>query len=181
RMLGMPRGGRTPPAGGLRACGGFCRAVAESDAPCADELRAACDASGRCIRSPAMATRYLVTAALPYSNGRLHVGHIAGAYLPADTYVRYRRARGDDVRFVCGSDDNAVAALVAARKEGTTVEELTARYNARQAADFAGLGIEFDVYGGTHQPGFVELHNRISQAFFRTIHDKGFFTKKRTR
>ncbi len=122
--------------------------------------------------------RYLITAGLPYSNGRLHVGHIAGAYLPADTWVRYRRACGDDVRFVCGSDDNGVTALIAARKEGKTPEELTAYYNASQARDFAGLGIEFDVYGGTHQPDFVEQHNRICQEFFLTIHEKGYFTKK---
>jgi methionyl-tRNA synthetase len=124
--------------------------------------------------------RFLVTSALPYSNGRLHVGHVAGAYLPADTYVRYLRARGEEVRFICGSDDNGVAALIAARKEGKTVEELTAYYNARQAADFAGLGIHFDVYGGTHQPGFVDLHNRISQDFFKAIHDKGYFVKRKT-
>jgi methionyl-tRNA synthetase len=125
-------------------------------------------------------TRYLVTAALPYSNGRLHVGHIAGAYLPADTYVRYRRMRGDDVRFVCGSDDNGVAALMTARKEGRTVQELTAHYNARQQADFRGLGIEFDIYGGTHQPAFTATHEKVSQGFFRTIHEKGFFRKKKT-
>ena len=124
--------------------------------------------------------RFLVTSALPYSNGRLHVGHVAGAYLPADTYVRYLRARGDDVRFICGSDDNGVAALITARKENMTVEDLTAKYNARQATDFEGLGIHFDVYGGTHQPAFVELHNRISQDFFKTIYDKGFFVKKTT-
>jgi len=122
--------------------------------------------------------RYLVTSGLPYSNGRLHVGHVAGAYLPADTYVRYRRARGDEVRFVCGSDDNGVASLISARNEGRSVEELTADYNARQAADFKGLGIEFDVYGGTHQPGFVELHERLSQELFRKIHDQGYFVKK---
>lgn len=124
--------------------------------------------------------RFLVTAGLPYSNGRLHVGHVAGAYLPADTFVRYARACGDDVRFICGSDDNGVAALISARKEGTTVEELTARYNARQAADFAGLGIRFDIYGGTHQPGFADLHTKLSQEFFRTIHAKGFFSKRTT-
>ncbi len=124
--------------------------------------------------------RFLVTSALPYSNGRLHVGHIAGAYLPADTYVRYLRARGEDVRFICGSDDNGVASLISARKEGRTVQELTAHYNARQAADFVGLGIRFDIYGGTHQPEFVDLHNRISQDFFRVIHEKGFFTKSKT-
>lgn len=124
--------------------------------------------------------RFLITSALPYSNGRLHVGHVAGAYLPADTYVRFRRARGDDVRFICGSDDNGVAALISARKEGKPVEQLTAEYNARQAADFAGLGIEFDIYGGTHQPRCVELHTRISQGFFKAIHDKGLLVKKRS-
>jgi len=124
--------------------------------------------------------RFLVTAGLPYSNGRLHVGHIAGAYLPADIFVRYRRSRGDEVRFICGSDDNGVAIEVAARKEGTTPAALSAKYNARQLADFEGLGIHFDIYGGTHQPGFVDLHNRLSQEFFRTIHDNGHFVKKET-
>ncbi len=124
--------------------------------------------------------RFLVTSGLPYSNGRLHVGHVAGAYLPADTWVRYLRARGDEVLFVCGSDDNGVAALISARKEGRTVEELTAHYNARQAADFEGLGIRFDVFGGTHQPGFVERHEQLSQEWFRSIHDKGYFVKRTT-
>ncbi len=129
-----------------------------------------------------MATRrFLVTAALPYSNGRLHVGHIVGAYLPADTYVRYLRQRGDDVRFICGSDDNGVAITITAAKEGLTPQEVCTRYNRRQKADFDGLGIRFDVYGGTHQPEFVELHNRISQGFFLAIHKKGLFTKKTTR
>ncbi|MCH7527325.1 MAG: class I tRNA ligase family protein, partial [Planctomycetes bacterium] len=107
--------------------------------------------------------RFLVTAALPYSNGRLHVGHIAGAYLPADIYVRYLRATGADVRFICGSDDNGVAAIKTAREQGRTVEELTAHFNESQRKSFAGLGIEFDIYGGTHQPEFVELHEKISQ------------------
>ncbi len=124
--------------------------------------------------------RFIVTSALPYSNGRLHVGHIAGAYLPADTYVRYLRARGDEVRYICGSDDNGVASLISARQEGRTVQELTAHYNARQRADFEGLGIRFDIWGGTHQPGFVERHVEISQAFFRTIHEKGYFVKRAT-
>ena len=124
--------------------------------------------------------RFLVTSALPYSNGRLHVGHVAGAYLPADTYVRYLRARGDEVRYVCGSDDNGVASLISARKEGSSPQELTTHYNARQKADFDGLGIEFDIWGGTHQSGFVERHEQVSQEFFRTIHDKGYFVKKTT-
>ncbi|MBI5762338.1 MAG: methionine--tRNA ligase [Planctomycetes bacterium] len=127
-----------------------------------------------------MNRKYIVTAALPYSNGRLHVGHIAGAYLPADIFVRYLRSNGDDVRFICGSDDNGVAIEISSRKENTTPAELSARYNARQAADFAGLGIRFDIYGGTHQPAFVETHNRISQDFFKTIHANGHFVKRTT-
>ena len=126
------------------------------------------------------ARRFLVTGALPYSNNRLHVGHVAGAYLPSDIYVRYLRATGAAVRYICGSDDNGVAALKSAREEGVSVEALTARYHAAQKTAFEGLGIRFDVYGGTHQPGFVELHERLSQQFFLTIHRKGLFTKRTT-
>ncbi len=122
--------------------------------------------------------RFLVTAALPYSNGRLHVGHVAGAYLPADIFVRYLRSRGDDVRFICGSDDNGVAIEISAAKEGTTPAELSGKYNARQKIDFDGLGIEFDIYGGTHQPDFVDYHNRLCQEFFKANFDNGHFVKK---
>ncbi|MCA9727853.1 MAG: class I tRNA ligase family protein, partial [Candidatus Eisenbacteria bacterium] len=122
--------------------------------------------------------RFLVTSGLPYSNGRLHVGHLAGAYLPADIFVRYLRSRGDEVRFVCGSDDNGVASLVSARKEGRPVAELVADYRESQMRDFQRMGIGFDIYGGTHAPDFVATHNRISQEFFRTIHDHGYFVKR---
>jgi methionyl-tRNA synthetase len=128
-----------------------------------------------------MPSRYLVTAGLPYSNGRLHVGHVAGAYLPADTYVRYLRATGRDVRFICGSDDNGVAIEIAAVKSGRTPQEIASHYHARQRADFAGLNIQFDVYGGTHQPGFVQMHERFSQEFFSRIHAQGHFRKLQTR
>lgn len=122
--------------------------------------------------------RYLVTAGLPYSNGRLHVGHIAGAYLPADTYVRYLRASGRDVCFVCGSDDNGVSIEIKALREGKTPQEVSSFYHAKQKAAFAGLRIDFDVYGGTHQPGYVEIHERLSQQFFLRMHEKGYFTKR---
>jgi len=128
-----------------------------------------------------MSRRFLVTGALPYSNGRLHVGHVAGAYLPADTYVRYLRARGDEVRFICGSDDNGVAIPITAAKEGRTPEEVCGDYSGRQAQAFEGLGIHFDIFGGTHHPDFFELHTKFSQSFFKEIHDKGLFTKKRTK
>ena len=128
-----------------------------------------------------MTSRFLVTSGLPYSNGRLHVGHIAGAYLPADTYVRYLRACGREVLFICGSDDNGVAIEISARKEGKTPAEISGYFNARQKADFAARRIEFDVYGGTHQPGFSATHERFSQEFFKRIYDKGYFTKKHTK
>lgn len=98
--------------------------------------------------------------------------------MPADTYVRYLRSTGADVRFICGSDDNGVAALKTAKEQGRSVEELTASYNAAQARDFAGLRIEFDIYGGTHQPEYVRVHERFSQDFFLKINAKGLFTKK---
>jgi methionyl-tRNA synthetase len=128
-----------------------------------------------------MPSRYLVTSGLPYSNGRLHVGHIAGAYLPADIYVRYLRACGQDVRFICGSDDNGVTIEISAMQAGSTPQEVSTHFHQRQKQDFAGLGIEFDVYGGTHQPDYREIHDRLSQEFFKRIYDKGFFTKRRTK
>ncbi|QDU62089.1 Methionine--tRNA ligase [Planctomycetes bacterium Pan216] len=127
-----------------------------------------------------MTRRFLITGALPYSNGRLHVGHIAGAYLPADIYVRYLRSRGDDVLFVCGSDDNGVAITLSAQKEGLTPPEIVAKYNASQQRAFEGLGIDFDVFGGTHTPDYVERHTELSQEFFKSIYDKGYFTKRTT-
>lgn len=128
-----------------------------------------------------MAKRHLVTAGLPYSNGRLHVGHVAGAYLPADTYVRYLRAKGEDVRFICGSDDNGVAIEISAAKTGSTPQEICTHFHELQKRCFAGLGIEFDIYGGTHQPEFVKLHERFSQDFFKRIFEKGYFTKRSTK
>ncbi len=128
-----------------------------------------------------MAKRFLVTVGLPYSNNRLHVGHIAGAYLPADTYVRYLRACGRDVCFVCGSDDNGVAIEISAMQAGKTPQEISTFYHETQKADFAGLGIEFDIYGGTHQPEFRDIHEKLSQEFFLRIYEKGYFTKKTTR
>ena len=83
-----------------------------------------------------MAERYLVTAALPYSNGRLHVGHMAGAYIPADIYVRYLRLRGKDVRFICGSDDNGGAIEMSALKEGVSPGEIVAKYHSSQEDSF---------------------------------------------
>jgi methionyl-tRNA synthetase len=121
------------------------------------------------------ARRFTVTAALPYSNGRLHVGHIAGAYLPADVYVRYLRSRGDDVIFICGSDDYGVPVALTARKEGKSPGEVNEHYRARQKADFDGLGIDFTIYSGTNN---TELHHRISQDFFLKVLENGYLEKR---
>ncbi len=125
-----------------------------------------------------MGKRAIVTGALPYANGHLHVGHIAGAYLPADIYVRYRRACGDEVLFVCGSDDNGVPITLSARKENKTPAEIIKFYNAQQHKDFDGLGIHFDIYGGTHSPEDSELHTKFSQHFFKKALENGFLSKR---
>lgn len=120
--------------------------------------------------------RFLVTGALPYSNGKLHVGHIAGAYLPADIFVRYLRARGDEVLFICGSDDHGVPVCLTARQEGSTPAEVVARYNACQHEAFDGIGIHFDIYGRTSSP----KHHQLSSEFFLKVHDQGAITKKKS-
>ncbi len=122
--------------------------------------------------------RVLITAALPYSNGRPHVGHIAGAYLPADIFVRYLRLRGVDTRFICGSDDHGVAIMLTAQKEGRTPAETALYYSQKQKASFDGMNIKFDVYGGTSRTPF---HAKASQDFFTKIYEKGFFEKQSTR
>jgi methionyl-tRNA synthetase len=122
--------------------------------------------------------RLLVTAGLPYSNGRLHVGHIGGAYLPADIFVRFQRLRGRDVRYVCGSDDHGVAIMLAAEKEGKTPAEVAAHYNKLQKADFDALNIKFDIYGATSS---TPSHKSTCQEFFLSMYEKGYFEKKTTR
>ena len=124
-----------------------------------------------------MADRYLVTAALPYSNGPLHVGHIAGAYLPCDIFVRYLRLRGAEVRAVCGSDDHGVAIMLTAQKEGKTPQQVAQYYNERHRKALSGLGIDFDIYSSTSGNPF---HYKTSQDFFLKIYEKGFFQKKET-
>jgi methionyl-tRNA synthetase len=119
-------------------------------------------------------TRTLVTSALPYANGHIHLGHIAGAYLPADIYVRYLRLRGRQVLYVCGSDEHGVAITLTALKEGITPQEVIDRYHTANAAAFARLGISFDIYGRTSWP----LHVDTTQQFFRSLDEKGFIEKQ---
>ncbi|MFN5062297.1 MAG: methionine--tRNA ligase [Pseudomonadota bacterium] len=122
--------------------------------------------------------RVLVTAGLPYSNGRLHVGHLGGAHLPADIYVRYLRLTGADARYVCGSDDYGVAIMLTAEREGKTPGAVADFYRARQVEDFAGMGMSFDIYSGTSSNPF---HTKTSQEFFLALHRKGYFEKQTSR
>ncbi len=118
--------------------------------------------------------RTTVTAALPYANGPLHIGHIAGAYLPADIYVRSLRARGKEVLFICGSDEHGAAITIRALKEGTTPRAIVDKYHAMMGQAFVDFGIQFDVYDRTSS----ELHKTTSQDFFLQLYKNGAFTEQ---
>lgn len=113
--------------------------------------------------------RYLITSALPYANGELHLGHLAGAYLPADIYVRYLRLLGKEVVWVCGSDEHGAAITMRAKKEGISPKEIIDKYHELNKATFKKLGISFDYYHRTS----AELHHETSQDFFLRLHEKG--------
>jgi len=118
--------------------------------------------------------KILVTAALPYANGPLHVGHLAGAYIPADIFVRYQRLKGADVLFICGSDEHGVPITIRADREGITPKEVVDRYHAIIGKSFERLGVAFDNYSRTSLP----LHHKISQDFFLTLNRKGYVTEQ---
>jgi methionine--tRNA ligase beta chain len=120
--------------------------------------------------------RYLVTSALPYANGLKHVGHLAGAYIPADIYVRYLRAQKRDVVFVCGSDEHGTAIPIQAKKEGTTPQAIIDKYHQALKEDFADLDISFDIYHRTSSP----LHHETATEFFTTLNDAGELETKET-
>jgi methionyl-tRNA synthetase len=120
--------------------------------------------------------RYLVTSALPYANGLKHIGHLAGAYIPADIYVRYLRAQKRDVIFVCGSDEHGTAIPIQAMKEGTTPQAIIDKYHAAMESDFADLKISFDIYHRTSDP----LHHETSREFFTYLHERGELETKET-
>ncbi|MEX1062104.1 MAG: class I tRNA ligase family protein, partial [Balneolaceae bacterium] len=124
-----------------------------------------------------MSKRTLVTSALPYANGPIHLGHLAGAYLPADLFTRYRRLRGDDVIHICGSDEHGVPITIAAEKEGVSPQQIVDRFHNRNKKIFRDIGISFDYYGRTTSP----VHHETSRAFFKTLYDKGVFKKKTER
>lgn len=120
--------------------------------------------------------RYLITAALPYANGQKHIGHLAGAYLPADIYVRYLKAQKRDAVFVCGSDEHGTAIPIQATKEGTTAQAIIDKYHPLMEQNFKDLGIAFDVYHRTSDP----LHHQTAQEFFSKLEANGDLETKET-
>jgi methionyl-tRNA synthetase len=121
-----------------------------------------------------MKNKYLVTAALPYANGYLHLGHIAGAYLPADIFVRYKRLCNEDIIFICGSDEHGTAIEISAMKEKVTPKEIIDRYHFANKKAFEDLGMSFDIYSRTSN----EIHHRTSQDFFLNLYNKGILLQK---
>ncbi|MCW3124087.1 MAG: metG, partial [Flavipsychrobacter sp.] len=118
--------------------------------------------------------RYLVTAALPYANGPVHIGHLAGCYLPADIYVRYQRARKRDVQFVCGTDEHGVPITIRAMKEGITPQDVVDKYHAIIKDSFKDMGISFDIFSRTSN----KIHHETSQAFFTKLFNDGVFEER---
>ncbi len=119
-------------------------------------------------------TPIIVTSALPYANGPLHLGHLAGAYLTADFFVRYNRLKGEDVLFICGSDEHGVPITIAAEKEGVSPQDIVDRYHEWNKDTFQKMGISFDYYGRTSS----EIHHQTSQEIFTELYNKGFFKLK---
>lgn len=120
--------------------------------------------------------RYLITSALPYANGGLHIGHLAGVYIPSDTYTRYLRLRGHDVIHVCGSDEHGVPITLKAKKEGVQPQDIVDRYNKIIGDSFSAFGISFDIYSRTTS----DMHRETASDFFRTLLDKGEFIEQTT-
>ncbi|MES2810478.1 MAG: methionine--tRNA ligase [Bacteroidota bacterium] len=118
--------------------------------------------------------RYTITSALPYANGPLHIGHLAGAYLPADTFVRYLRLKKRDVIYICGSDEHGAAITIKAKKENTTPQAIIDKYHTQIKDSFEQFGIAFDIYHRTSAP----VHHDLSQEFFLNLYEKGEFIEK---
>ena len=113
--------------------------------------------------------RTLVTTALPYANGPVHIGHLAGVYVPADIYVRYKRMKGDEVLFIGGSDEHGVPIAIKAKAEGVSPQEIVDRYHTLIKESFARLGIDFDIYSRTTS----ETHEKTASAFFTKLYESG--------
>ena len=121
-----------------------------------------------------MSARKMITAALPYANGPVHIGHLAGVYIPADVYARFQRRLGNEVAFICGSDEHGIPITIRAKKEGVTPQDIVDKYHGIIKKSFADLGISFDEYSRTTS----KKHYEVSQDFFTTLYNKGKFTEE---
>ena len=119
-------------------------------------------------------SRFTITAALPYANGPIHIGHLAGVYIPADIFARYRRKSGQDVLFVCGSDEHGVPITIKAKKNNISPKEVVDKYHSIIKKSFAEFGVSFDIYSRTSD----KLHHKISSDFFKKLYENGDFTEK---
>ena len=119
-------------------------------------------------------SRYTITAALPYTNGPVHIGHLAGVYIPADIYARYLRQKGHDVAFVCGSDEHGVPITLKAKKEGITPQQVVDKYHAIIKRSFADFGITFDNYSRTT----AKIHHDTASEFFVDLYKNGKFIEE---
>ena len=123
-----------------------------------------------------MSKRFTITAALPYTNGPIHIGHLAGVYIPADIYARYQRQIGNDVAFICGSDEHGVPITIKAKKEGVTPQDIVDKYHAIIKTSFEEFGISFDNYSRTS----AQIHHQTASDFFKTLYDKNEFVEEIT-
>lgn len=120
--------------------------------------------------------RYTITAALPYANGPIHIGHLAGAYVPADIYVRYLRLKGKDTLFICGSDEHGVPVTIRAQKDGVPTQQVVDKYHNMMEHSFKEFGIDFDNFSGTSRP----IHHKTASTFFKELYDKDKFIEEVT-
>ena len=123
-----------------------------------------------------MSKRFTITAALPYTNGPIHIGHLAGVYVPADIYARFLRLQGHDVAFICGSDEHGVPITIKAKKEGVTPQDVVDRFHANIKTSFEAFGISFDNYSRTS----AKIHHETASEFFKTLYDKDAFIEETT-
>ncbi|WP_394674681.1 methionine--tRNA ligase [uncultured Chryseobacterium sp.] len=121
-----------------------------------------------------MSNRKMITAALPYANGPVHIGHLAGVYIPADVYARFQRRSGKEVAFICGSDEHGIPITIRAKKEGVTPQDIVDKYHEIIKKSFSDLGISFDEYSRTTS----QKHYETSQEFFKVLYEKGKFTEE---
>ncbi|MGE5797726.1 MAG: class I tRNA ligase family protein, partial [Ignavibacteria bacterium] len=123
-----------------------------------------------------MSEKIIVTSALPYANGPIHLGHLSGAYLPADIYVRYKRLKGADIIFLCGSDEHGVPITITADKEKVKPQVIIDRYHEANKKAFERFGISFDIYSRTSLP----VHHETSKEFFLEFYNRGILKEKKT-